>query len=108
MGRHFPISPHPLTPLARGVIFMRVRSLTCHGVYYCTFWSFGLLFWLFLLSADCSTLLFLDMEVNRGSVSVLAVKDEVAGDSVSLDVQHQKHENLSKQRHFFWMTFEMT
>lgn len=39
------------------------------------------------------------------SVNMFAVKDEVAGDNVSLDVQLQKHENHSNQRHFFFFFF---
>lgn len=41
-------------------------------------------------------------ELRFPSVNIFAVKDEVAGDN---DVQLQKHENRSEQRHFFYFFF---
>lgn len=42
------------------------------------------------------------------SVDIFAVKDEVPGDNVPLDVQLQKHENCSDQRHLFWTSLQLS
>lgn len=96
--------------LVWGVIFMRVRSWRCRGAHYCTFWSFHLLFWLFLCSAEgLHTVIFRRRgEARFPSVNMFAVKDEVAGDNVLPDVQLQKHENHSKWRHFLWTSLQLS
>lgn len=92
---------------------MHLRSLCCHSVHYCAFCFFRLLFWWFLGFEQSYTLLFLDMEVKRGFRQLIcfAVKDEKAGDNVSLEVQLQKHENLFEAASFFLdesLVFERT